>query len=490
MSVDGLDADTIFNTPCVGYNFDDLISLPGHSTHAAREVSLTSRFTKSISLQSPIVSAPMDTVTESRMAIACALVGGLGIIHGNCSSDEQAREVSIVKRFENGFIMDPYVLGPESTVESVDKLKQAEYIAVMVTEGGVMGNKLLGIVTSRDIDFVEDRKTKLKDVMTPRQQLEVGFEPISLSEAQEQLATKKKGQLPILNKVDELVALVSRSDLRKAKDYPLASKDANRQLMVGAACTPKAEEADRVQKLVEAGVDVLVFDAAKGDSAQQVEFLKRVKNQYPHIDVVCGNVVTPRQAKPLLDAGADALRVGMGCSSLYSGEEVCAVGRPQGSAVYHVARFAREKYGVPVIADGGIQNSSQIAMALTLGASTVMCGSLLAGTSESPGDAFFLDGMRLKLYRGMGSLDTIPAGGADGTPNGIVDISRTPQGTGCAVIDRGPAMTLLASLLEGARRDLRRLGAGAVDQLHNDLYASNVRLQVRSSGGFRPGLRG
>lgn len=326
--------------------------------------------------------------------------------------------------------------------------------------------------------------------MTPRAQVEVGFEPISLSEAQEQLAAKKKGKLPIINKAEELVALVSRSDLRKSKDYPLASKDANRQLMVGAACAPRAEEADRVQKLVEAGVDVLVFNAAHGDSAQQIDFLKHVKHQYPHIDVVCGNVVTPRQAKPLLDAGADALRVGMGCSSLSSGQEVCVVGRPQASAVYHVARFAREHYGVPVIADCGIQNSSHVAMALTLGASAVMCGSLLAGTSESPGDAFFHDGMRLKLYRGLGALDTLPAGGIDRKPSGTVTISRTPQGTGCAVVDRGPVLKLLTSMLEAVKRDLRRLGAGAVDQLHTDLYASNVRFQVRSPGAVHPGLRG
>merc|ERR1711985_170047 len=223
--------------------------------------------------------------------------------------------------------------------------------------------------------------------------------------------------------------MVSRRDLKKSREYPNASQDHNKQLLVAAACAPtisSPETMERVKKLVEAGADALVLDCSQGNPAQQVEFLKRVKTDYPNIDVVCGNVVMPRQAKPLIEAGADAIRVGMGCSSLYSGQEACAVGRPQGSAVYHVAALCRQ-HKVPVIADGGVRNANHVAMALTLGASTVMCGSLLAATEESPGEAFFHNGMRLKNYRGMGALETMG--------------ESAPAGVGCAVVERGSAKT-------------------------------------------------
>merc|ERR1719215_1446520 len=288
----------------------------------------------------------------------------------------------------------------------------------------------------------------------------------------EQLRQKKVGKLPILNEGGELVAMVSRSDLKKGRSNPLAAQDANKQLMVAAAVVPCKSERERVHKLIEAGADAIVLQASQGDSTTQLEFLKWLKHEYPTVDVVCGNVVTPRQAKPLLDAGADGLRVGMGCSSLYSGREACVVGRPQASAVYHVAKFARE-YGVPVIADGGVQHSSHVSMAITIGASAVMCGSLLAGTSESPGEAFWHDGQRLKLYRGLGSLE-------------LEGNKQAQGGAACAVIERGPAALLIESLLEGVRRDLGRLGSNNLTQLHEDLYTAGVRFQVRTAGGHGP----
>lgn len=486
MSIDGSDADTIFNVPCVGYNYDDLTSLPGYATHSVGEVELATLFSKNVALNNPIVSAPMDTVTESRMAIACALMGGIGVIHCNCDEDYQASQVSIVKHFENGFIMDPHTLEPSNTVEDVDRIRQLHSTStVLVTQGGQVGTKLLGIVTSRDIELVEDRKTKLADVMTPKAKMIVAREPIGFQEASQQLLKSKKGKLPILNEANELMAVVSRNDLKKTSKYPFASKDANMQLIVAAACRPRPEEFERVRKLIGAGADAIVINASVGSSAYQVEFLKRVKHEFPNTDIVCGNVVTPRQAKPLLDAGADGLRVGMGSSSLFSPQEVYAVGRPQASAVYHVARFAQEQYGVPVIADGGIQNSSHIAMALTLGASTVMCGCLLAGTSESPGEAFYNDGMRLKLYRGIGSLDTVkPLAEIEGSQVNSKSVLGTsvPGGTGCAVVDRGPINSLLACLIEGVKRDFRRLGTGSIPALHDSLYKSAVRFHVRCAG--------
>eukprot|EP00929_Paragymnodinium_shiwhaense_P110188 TRINITY_DN7697_c0_g1_i1.p1 TRINITY_DN7697_c0_g1~~TRINITY_DN7697_c0_g1_i1.p1 ORF type:complete len:498 (+),score=95.60 TRINITY_DN7697_c0_g1_i1:129-1622(+) len=489
MSGDGLDAETIFNAPCFGYNFDDLVTLPGHATCGVDEVDLSTRLSRNVMLSGPIVAAPMETVCEGRMAISCALLGGVGVVHCNCTPEFQAKQVSMVKQFEHGFIMNPHVLSPDATVSDVDKIKETnDCSTVMVTDSGSMGARLMGIVTSRDIDFLEDRLTRLSEVMTPKARMAFATEPITLSEAQGKLRHSKRGKLPILNEAGELVALVSRSDLKKCRDYPLASKDANQQLLCAAAITPSNLDGDRVKKLVEAGADCLVLNAGQGDSVLQADVIKQIRSAFPTIDVIAGNVVTPKQAKPLLDAGADGIRVGMGCSSLSSPLEVCAVGRPQGSAVYHVARFAREQYGVPVMADGGIRNASQISMAMTLGASSVMVGSLLAGTRESPGDAFYHSGMRLKVHRGFGALETEPslqsatARRATGELPPAVK-SGNPT-VGCAVMDRGSVGSLLPYLLEGIRRDLCRLGVSTVRELHEDLDSSATRFQVRTPGAM------
>ncbi|CAK0850884.1 unnamed protein product [Prorocentrum cordatum] len=307
--------------------------------------------------------------------------------------------------------------------------------------------------------------------MTPKAHMVFGKEPITLTKANSDLVSCKKGKLPILNDAGEVVALVSRHNLKKARDYPLASRDANRQLLVAAACSALPDSAERVRMLVEAGVDVLVLNASQGNSVRQIDFLKQVKDQYPSLDVICGNVVAPRQAKPLLDAGADALRVGMGCSSLCA-SEACAVGRPQASAVYHTARFAAEQRSVPVVADGGVRGSGHFAMALALGASTVMCGSMLAGTAEAPGGAFYHEGQRLKLYRGAGLVGTAPDGAAPSAAAAV----------GGVVADQGPLGNLLPGLLEGVRSEMRRLGVGSIPQLHEGLYSSSLRFQSRGAG--------
>jgi len=491
---DGLDAESIFNTPSFGYNFDDLVALPGHATCNVNDVNLTTRFSRNVTVSNPFVSAPMDSVTEAPMAIAMALLGGIGVIHNKCSAVEQARQVSKVKSFRNGFIMDPFVLSPNHTVQDVDKITQAHGIkTVLIADGGSMGSKLLGIVTSRDIDHLTDRTVPLAKVMTPRENMIVAKESdggrsgLSLSDANVKLRESKKGKLPVVNETSELVAMVSRKNLKKSRDFPLASQDANKQLLVAAACSPNIdslETCDRVKQLVEAGVDVIVLDSSQGSSSQQIAFLKKVKFDYPNLDIVCGNVVTPRQAKPLLDAGADGLRVGMGCSSLFSGSEVVAVGRPQGSAVYHVARFCKETNSqVPVIADGGVQNSDHAAMALTLGASTVMCGSLFAATEESPGESFFHNGMRLKSYRGVGAFDVMPNAEASATTSVGADAEAT-QSVGCAVVDRGSVNSLLPYLLQGVQANLRRLGVASVPQLHEALYSYNTRLHIRTPGAY------
>ncbi|CAE6971167.1 impdh [Symbiodinium sp. CCMP2592] len=492
LALDGMDADSLFNTPCLGYALEDLLALPAPAS-AEAEVKLTTPLSKNVTLNAPLVAAPMDTVTEARMAIACALMGGIGVIHSNCSPAEQAKQVDLVKKWENGFIMDPFVLSQTHTVADVDNIRQKhDASTVCITDMGMMGNRFLGIVTSRDIDFIEDRSTRLSTVMTPKAQCLTASEPISLGEALEKLVQSKKGKLPILNEDGELVALVTRSDLKKVKNFPNAAMDANRQLLVGAAVAPKAAEFERVRCLVEAGMDVLFLEAGRGSIAEQADFIRKVKQQFPSLDVVAGNVVTPKQAQPLLEAGADGLRVGVGSDSLVSQAEAPAIGRPLGSAVYHVARYASE-FKVPVVADGGVANIAAAAMALALGASTFMCGLVLAGTSESPGDAFYHDGRRMKLYRGMNSLEVVPAqieAKKYSRDEENTNIKRLGGGCCCAVVDRGPVKPLVASFLDGVKRDLKRLGASTVMELHEDLYTMKTRFHVRSAAAFGSSRRG
>lgn len=415
------------------------------------------------------------------MAIAMALHGGIGIIHNNCTIEDEANEVLRVKRFRNGFIPDPKCVKPDTPVVDVLKLKkEVGFSGFPVTSDGKLGSKLLGIVTNRDIDFVQDiEKKTVQDIMTPREKLIVGKEGITLAEANEILSASKKGKLPIVNENDELVSLTSRQDLIKNRDYPDASKDKQGRLLVGAAIGTRPNDKVRVAALINAGADVIVVDSSQGDSLFQLDTIRFIKENYPHIDVIAGNVCTRRQAIHLIEAGADAIRIGMGVGSICTTQEVCAVGRGQGSAVYHIAKACAE-YGIPVIADGGIGNVGHITKALALGASTVMMGSLLAGTEEAPGQYFFQDGVRLKKYRGMGSIEAMEHGSSQryfSTESRV----KVAQGVVGSVVDKGSLRIYLPYLTQGVKHGFQDLGIKDMATLNEWRNNGTLRAEVRSS---------
>jgi IMP dehydrogenase len=481
---DGFAAEEIFDS-CTGYTYDDLVVLPGHVSFQAEKVDLTTQLTRNLRIHLPYASSPMDTVTESEMAIQMALMGGIGFIHCNNTPEEQAKEVLRVKRHQNGFLMDPFVLSPEDQIARVDELKHLTgFSTCPITSTGKIGGKLLGIVTSRDVDFLKDRTAKLSHVMTT--DLIVGTEPITLRDAQAKLEKCKKGKLPIVNDSRELVAMTTRRDLKKTKEFKLASMDPNKQLLCGASISTAKGSEVRAQQLIEAGVDVLVIDSSQGWSSYQLDLIKRLKIAHPHVDLVCGNVVTPRQAKPLLEAGADAIRVGMGSGSICTTQEVCAVGRPQGSAVFHVSNFCTKTNGIPVIADGGIQNSGHIVKALNLGASVCMMGSVLAGTNETPGDYFFHDGVRMKTYRGMGSLEAMQKRSAS-RYFGEKAAVKVAQGVSGAVVDKGSARDLLAHLSAGVQKGMQDAGHADIAAVHSGLYDKSTRFELRTSSAITEG---
>ena len=477
------------NPACVAYTYDDLIVMPGHIHFGVGDVDISSKLTKNIQLNVPFVSSPMDTVTEHQMAITMALQGGIGIIHSNLTIEEQAAEVRKVKKYKNGFILDPVCLSPDSTAEDAMKMKsQKGFSSFPITDNGRIGGKLMGIISNRDTGFIEDRNIKVKEFMTPRDKLVVAQDGVSLQEANEILKTSKKGKLPVVNENDEIVALIARTDLQKHKDNPLASKDkVNKQLLVGASIGTRPQDKERAAALVEAGVNVIIIDSSQGDSIYQIEMIEHLKSKYPDVDVIAGNVVTPSQANHLIQAGADGLRVGMGIGSICTTQEVCAVGRAQASAVYHVSKFAK-KFGVPVIADGGVKSTGHITKALCLGAGCVMMGSMLAGTDESPGEYFYQDGVRLKRYRGMGSLEAMNAGG---DKRYVWDegatVVKVAQGVSGAVQDKGTLRRYIPYLMQGVGHGLQDAGIASVKEAHEKLYAGKLRFEIRSPSAQKEG---
>ncbi|MCB1177580.1 MAG: IMP dehydrogenase [Leptospiraceae bacterium] len=473
---DGLTGEDLFSTQ-MGLTYKDFLVLPGYIDFNPSEVELETNLTKNIKIKRPLLSSPMDTVTESSMAIALALQGGIGIIHYNNKVEEQVKHVRRVKRFENGFITDPIALSPNSTLADLDEIKERfGFSGIPITEDGTLNSKLIGIVTNRDVDFEYNRKTPLSKVMTT--DLITGDVGISLKEANNILKTSKKGKLPIIDKNGHLVALVSRSDLKKNKEFPDASKDFNKRLLVGAAISTLPESKERVAALNDAGVDLIIIDSAQGNSSYQIDMIKFIKSNFKNLDVVGGNVVTKYQAKALIEAGVDGLRIGMGPGSICITQETMAVGRAQATAVFKTASYARH-FGIPVIADGGISNIGDIAIALAIGASTCMMGSMFAGTNEAPGEYFYENGIRLKKYRGMASLEAMQAGGDKRYFSESQKI-KVAQGVSGAVVDKGSVLNFVPYLSQGLRQSFQDMGYKDIPSLHAALYSGELKFERRT----------
>lgn len=473
---DGHSARELFDA-LYGLAYNDFIILPGYIDFATDDASLETRLTRNIRIKRPLVSSPMDTVTESKMAISLALLGGIGMIHYNNTIEEQAEEVRKVKRYENGFIMDPMVLSPQHTITDVDRIKETyNFSGIPITEDGKLNSKLVGIVTNRDIDFEKDRTRKLHEVMTT--DVLTAQQGISLLEANKILRTSKKGKLPIVDEQGRLVALMSRNDLLTNKEFPGASKDERKQLMVGAAVSTREEAKERLSELVKAGINVVVIDSAQGNSIFEIEMIKYAKKIFPELDVIGGNVVTEDQCENLIKAGADALRIGMGPGSICTTQTTMACGRAQATAVYRCAKYAKQ-YGVPVIADGGIANIGHIAKVLAIGASSAMMGSMFAGTEEAPGDYFYEKGVRLKRYRGMASLEALEKGGGKRYFAQDTKI-RVAQGVSGSVVDKGSMFDYVPYLIQGLKHAFQDIGKRSIEELHEALYAEELRFERRS----------
>lgn len=446
-----------------GYTFDDVLLLPAKSDVLPADVKIGCKLTKDINLNMPLISAAMDTVTESKLAIAMAREGGLGVIHKNMSISMQATEVDKVKRSEHGVIVDPFYLSPEDTLKDADRLMGKYKISgVPIVDEG---KKLIGILTNRDLRFEVDFSRKIGEAMT-KENLITAPEGTDLKAAQEILRHHKVEKLPIVDDEGYLKGLITIKDIEKAVEYPNSARDANGRLLVGAAIGVARDMMQRVDALVSANVDVLVLDSAHGHSAGIIKAVQAVKAKHPNVSVMAGNIATGAAARDLCEAGADAVKVGIGPGSICTTRVVAGIGVPQITAVYECAKVASE-YGVPVIADGGIKYSGDIVKAIAAGADVVMIGSLLAGCDESPGETEIFQGRQFKVYRGMGSIAAMQDGSSDRyfqTSNKKL----VPEGVEGRVPYKGKVSDAIFQLLGGLRAGMGYCGAATIEELQKD----------------------
>lgn len=470
---EGVMADHVDGVPekfaSLGLTYDDVLLLPGESDMAPHDLDTSTRLSRNIRLNIPLVSAAMDRVTEARMAIAMARQGGAGVLHRNLSVEDQAHQVDQVKRSESGMVTDPITVRPQATLAEADELCGRFRISgVPVTEDD---GTLLGIVTNRDMAFESDRERRVHEVMTPMP-LVTGKVGISRADAMELLKRHKIEKLPLVDDDGRIKGLITVKDFVKAEQYPRAAKDAEGRLLVGAAVGVAGDAYERAQALIEAGADFIVVDTAHGHSRLVADMAAKIKSNHDRVDVVAGNVATRDGARALVDAGVDGIKVGVGPGSICTTRVVAGVGVPQVTAIHDAALAAREA-GVPVIGDGGLQYSGDIAKALVAGADTVMLGSLLAGCEESPGELLFINGKQFKSYRGMGSLGAMQSRGAERSyskdryfQEGVSgDDQLIPEGVEGQVPYRGPLAAVVHQLVGGLRQSMFYVGGRTVAEL-------------------------
>jgi IMP dehydrogenase len=459
--------------------YDDVLLLPAYSEVLPRETSTQTQLTRNISLNIPMVSAAMDTVTEAELAIAMAQEGGIGIIHKNMTIAQQAAQVRKVKRSESGMIIDPITLTTGQTLADAHRIMREFKI------GGIpvidADDKLIGILTNRDLRFQKNLTILVTDIMT-KENLITAKKGTSLDEAETILQEYKIEKLPIVDEENRLIGLVTYKDILKRKSHPFASKDALGRLRVGAAVGVTPDLLDRIEALVNVGVDVVSIDTAHGHSKGVIDALKRVKAKYPNLDVIVGNVATGEGARALADAGADAVKVGVGPGSICTTRIIAGVGMPQLTAVYEAAK-AVAGTGVPIIADGGIRFSGDIAKAIAGGANTVMIGSMLAGTDEAPGEVIIYEGRKFKTYRGMGSLEAMEDGSKDRYfQDAEDDIKKlVPEGIVGRVPFKGSVSEILYQMVGGLKAGMGYCGAGSIEAMHHARFVKITSAGVKES---------
>ena len=449
-----------------GIAYDDVLLVPQYSEILPSDVELASNLTKKIKLKVPILSAAMDTVTEADMAISLASEGGIGIIHKNMTVDEQARQIRIVKKYESGVISDPVTATSNMTVSEINEITKKYRISGVPV---VDKNKLVGIVTNRDLRFVDNFNQKITKIMTPKNKLITVAENYTKDEVISALKENRIEKLLIVNKKFELKGMITFKDIQKATTFPNASKDSRGRLIVGGAIGTNAESVKRAEALIAQGVDVLVIDTAHGHSKLVINMLKNLKSKYPKQQIIVGNIATEEAAKDLIKAGADALKVGIGPGSICTTRIVAGVGVPQLTAIINVSREAKQSK-IPLIADGGIRYSGDIAKAIAAGADCVMLGGLLAGTDESPGDVEMYEGRTYKSYRGMGSIGAMQKGSRDryNQDGELVASKLVPEGIEGRVPYKGTMKTILHQLIGGLKSSMGYVGCKDIEKMKKD----------------------